>query len=281
MGFAESYCEPNTSIFFCKGKAIRRPAFNQEHVAMFVAAASEYPEYISFDTKDEDYASGSATFQKSYVVNTPLYLSRLKHGLETKYNLKWVAKALTAAELRGLQSSYDFVVVCAGAEVKNLWPDKELPVTYVRGQNVIYQSSSTSSLGDARICGEYVVPIGGGRILGGATHEYSIDDLHKGPDMDTALSILTPSLNVLYPSLKNAVPVSCEAGVRVATQRTHLGKIPQIGIHPELDRTWMLTGLASHGLVHHALVAKLLVTALLSSDGFDSLPAEVRYTPDM
>lgn len=275
MGFAERFCGENESVFFCKGRAIRRPCLTPEHLSMFEQAAQSLPELITLG-QDAYSTYGSAALHCSYVINTPLYLRALTRGLHRDLGVRIIEKSVAKDDLDALRRDYDHVTVCAGAGLPDLVPGVSSRVTLVRGQNIIFKSETSHPLDEARICGEYVVPIGDGMILCGATHEYSEAELHSPPNLDLALQTLSPSLQKIYPPLKSCTPLRAAAGIRVAAPRTHLGKVPLIGRHPEFENVSFLTGFGSHGLVHHALLAKMLVDSVFS-DGFDSLPPEVRF----
>lgn len=276
LDFAERFSDRGESVFYGKGRAIRRPCLNAGHVSMFEQAARSLPGLITL-TQDPYTNFGAAVLHSSYVINTPVYLKSLFRGLHREFPVNRVDKSVSREELGSLRRMYDHVIICAGAGLVGLVEGVEPRVTLVRGQNVIFEDPDGQRLETARICGEYVIPVEGHRILCGATHEYSRDEMHSPPDLTSALETLSPSLTKIFPPLKACTPLQAAAGVRVAARRTHLGKIPLIGRHPDFENVCFLTGLGSHGLVHHALMAKLLVAAIFDEDGFNTLPTEVRF----
>ena len=276
MSFAERFCGENESVFYCKGRAIRRPCLTTEHRSMFENAARSLPDMLTL-SQDAYSDFGSAELRCSYVVNTPTYLKALSRGLRREFGVNVLEKSVEKADMDSLRQSFDHVIICAGAGLLHLVDGLGSRMTLVRGQNIMFDGQANRQLEEARICGEYVVPVGGGVLLCGATHEYSEKELHSSPDLEVALGALLPSLEMIYPPLKSCVPLRAVAGVRVAAPRTHLGKIPLIGRHPEFENVSFLTGFGSHGLIHHALLAKMLVAAVLDGNGFESLPPEVRY----
>jgi glycine/D-amino acid oxidase-like deaminating enzyme len=117
--------------------------------------------------------------------------------------------------------------------------------------------------------GEYIVPSFQNpcQLVCGATHEYkeSFDDLPQDdPDPSQALELLQPKLSTLYPSLfsNNYKLHSVNAGIRVMSERSNLGKIPLISVHSEYSNIWLLAGLGARGLIHHAYMAKTLVDCI-------------------
>ena len=67
------------------------------------------------------------------------------------------------------------------------------------------------------------------------------------------------------------LPVGAEEriGVRVKTLRTHLGRIPIAGRHSPSPSTWLHVvnyWFGSRGLIHHALVSRMVVDAALNDD---------------
>ncbi len=79
------------------------------------------------------------------------------------------------------------------------------------------------------------------------------------PDIKTAIAELKPKYTKMIPALENAKIMDCKAGVRAGTSDHH----PFVR---QLDqRTWILSGLGSKGLLHHSLMAAELAQRLSSS----------------
>jgi glycine/D-amino acid oxidase-like deaminating enzyme len=79
------------------------------------------------------------------------------------------------------------------------------------------------------------------------------------PDLNAALAELKPKYTSLIPALEKAKVIDCRAGVRAGTPN-HLPLLQQID-----HRTWIIAGLGSKGLLHHALLAEELVKRVTQS----------------
>ena len=190
--------------------------------------------------------------------------------------------------------TYPFLIMSGGAEIRNFWPlyksVEKVDLKYVRGQNIIFQQQRTRfdeiyieetskrSI-HAILCGEYFVPSsnGNGGIIG-ATHEYDESMLASKPNLGTASSLLYPKISKMLDIEQNTAQVlssKCNrvvCGNRVSSPRTHLGKLPMVG--NVFDNVWLVTGMGSRGLLHHAYVAKILSAAIVRQE---SIPVELDY----
>jgi hypothetical protein len=88
-----------------------------------------------------------------------------------------------------------------------------------------------------------------------------------------ATSAAPPAPSAAAPS----VMVRATVGVRVLPRRSHHGKLPVVGRVRGLPRGWLLTGLGSRGLIHHAHLAEIVAKALLADDD-SAIPPEVRLS---
>jgi len=91
----------------------------------------------------------------------------------------------------------------------------------------------------------------GKTCIAGATFEKHFEN--GDPDPEVAIKELMPKLAKLYPPLASAKIIRVKSGIRASTHDHHplLEKID--------DRTWVLTGMGSKGLLYHALFAKRLI----------------------
>ena len=190
-------------------------------------------------------------------------------------DLSWEMEAVKDIETQlGL---YDAVIVASGVGVSTLWPlreGEELPFKFVRGQNLYYKRADIDIGKAAVLCGEYVCPIGDDLVCG-ATHEYGelLDIENKPPNMEQAKALLDEKITRLVPKMDQSNPYKSKAGIRVASQRTHLGKLPVIAEHPlHPGRLWLLTGFGSRGLIHHALLGRTLANAIVLKE---AIPEEL------
>jgi glycine/D-amino acid oxidase-like deaminating enzyme len=233
------------------------------------------------------------------VVDTPAYLRALWAACEATGRVAWSQRRVDAFEDL-FAENFDAVVVCAGAATRTVSNMASLPIMPCRGQNVRYRPrhpASTRPPPFPLISGKYVIPDlfsdAPGSIIAGATFEYCDPtwptqdalDFAAGtapPDMAAAaaqlaepLAKLSPMLNELY------VAESAVAGVRALPPRSMLGSVPIAGEvkgAPEGKAAWVLTGLGSRGLLHHAYLGKLVARAVVA--GSDTLvPHDARRVP--
>ena len=212
--------------------------------------------------------------ENAFLIDTPAYLASLWEAMlktmTPATELTWEAGEVCSAEAE-LNNGYDVVVIASGAGVSRLWRQQGreavLPFKYVRGQNLYFEREHVAEGLDAAavLSGEYVCPIGEKDLVCGATHEYGdlADIANKPADVEVAARLLRAKIDRLVPKLQGHTPYACKAGVRVTSRRTHFGKLPVIANHPEHDgRLWLLTGFGSRGLIHHALMGRLLAARI-------------------
>ena len=276
-----------------KGANIMRPCYTEKAYDDWRKAAEVHSEWLSeiaidefFQTiSSEDDSSlkqsprGVFLIENAYLIDTPRYLRCLWKAMQAKFteiDLLWESE--NVKDVREHLNSCDVVVVASGVGVSKLWPlggGQELPFKYIRGQNLYYKRSHTDIGEAAVLCGEYVCPIGEDLVCG-ATHEYgeTVDSIcNMPPDTALAVSLLLEKLTRLVPKLDHSSPYRSKAGIRVTSKRTHHGKLPVIAEHPDYPRRlWMLTGFGSRGLIHHALLGKILSQAIV---GHQAIPEEI------
>ncbi len=117
----------------------------------------------------------------------------------------------------------------------------------------------------------YAVPRSDGTLVVGASYEHMFDDL--APSRDVSTELLARASEML-PWIADAEIVEERAGVRVTVPDTRL---PMVGVLPGQQRTWVLTGLGSKGLLMAPLLADLLPGWL---EHPDSIPHEVAIQLD-
>ena len=175
-----------------------------------------------------------------------------------------------------------------GAEIRKFWPllksEGKVNLKYVRGQNMIIQrqrsklegTSTDENRNCAILCGEYVVPCANGEVsIIGATHEYDESLLTSEPNPATAFSLLQPKMKKMLDSRDIPQSLSSNShravcGNRVISPRTHLGRLPMVG--NVCDDIWLVTGMGSRGLLHHAYVGKILSAAIVRQE---AIPIEI------
>ncbi len=296
-GFEESeklikFAESSSNRLLSPSSArILRPCFTDKAMADWRKAASvhgdwvseisveEYTANVGHSLRVEDVPLGVFSLKNVHVIDSPAYLQALWAAIQTHYgescSIEWEQVHVESIETE-IDGKYDAVVVASGAGVQQLWRSEEpLPFTYVRGQNLYYELDeveSTSSLAGV-LSGEYVCRAGQ-ILVSGATHEYGELDmlLAMPPDAEYALNALAPKMDRLFPNLHGKKPIDCKAGIRVASPRSHLGRLPVIAQHPDSSKAWLITGFGSRGLIHHAVFGKMLANAIT---GQEELPAEL------
>ncbi len=233
---------------------------------------------------------GGVLYDDAIVVSANKYLTGLWASVQALSEqvgatVTWVQRDLpsvqpliTAGGEGDLDAGCDAVVLASGAGCNTLWKSAapgtgDLPFMYVRGQTVSVpmkadsRRSYTGGPQPAVLSAEYpgyVVPLNG-MLVCGATHEYGeLADLQPmGPDLDQAVTRLRSKLDVIYPHLPWELAQSASAGIRVSTQRCHLGRLPVIGRHERNSKVWLISGFGSKGLVYHALLARHLAAAVV------------------
>ena len=245
------------------------------------AAAKLLPDYIeccditkldgvlsSINNKVEKPIVGSIRIKNACIVNSPLYLKCLYQSiLKQNKHTSWVQHTVNDTndyqQLR--QSPDDIIVITAGPGIRHLWPHEEIEnLQYAKGQNLIY-SSDDIKVDNGYISGEYIVPSVNNDVIYGASYEYSLDTLEKGPDISGALKYLNRSpfyTNYLHDKKITRVT----AGIRVVPKRGHKGKLPVVLKHKTIPNVYCITGFGSRGLLYHSFIADLLVKSMLSND---------------
>jgi len=227
------------------------------------------------------------------------------------------AAAAAASTAAVAAAAYDVVVLASGAGICAFPALKDLPIELVKGRTLLVDQQGREGeegreeqlLGSALLCGEYVVPgvdMGregeegreGGeerRVLRcGSTKEYIEDPWgpnpkkEEGGEGEDKMNALREKAERIYPPLKGGpAAYRITTGIRVATQRSNLGKLPILGRISlrgvekggkeagEEGKTWLYTGLGGRGLIHHAFLGERLAEAIVKGEEM-MLPSQVR-----
>ena len=110
-------------------------------------------------------------------------------------------------------------------------------------------------------------------MLAGATFEY---DLERPLDAREAEGALRPLLAAMHAPAARSAVLRVEAGVRALPPRSHLGYVPIAG--RVRAREWILSGLGSRGLIHHAMLGRAVAAAVMSGDE-SHIPEHCRRLP--
>jgi len=194
------------------------------------------------------------------VVQKPGIFIESAMTVDTKRYLEglWKACKGIVLEKRSIQSleelsEFDQVIVTMGAATTTLPELANIPIKPIKGQLLELEwPEELPPLNHPVNSQAYIVMHPSDRsCIVGATFEKDFD--HTMPDHLEALAWLKPKYTAIIPALENAKVINCLAGVRGATpdHRPILKKVS--------DKCWVLAGLGSKGLLHHALLAEELV----------------------
>lgn len=271
---------------------ILRLALDERALKDYEVAARRYPHEVTFWDVDKvalECPSAprvpGAFLKYGSVVDVARYASALAAACETSGRVTWVREAVS--DIRPLvgvvgDNSFDAVVLANGASIRAL-DGIDVPIMPCRGQNVVFGATSPSSLVPPFpiISGKYIVPDlfdNGGGLIGGATFEYRDEGeterdfvMHgASSNISRAHSNLADSLARLVPSLPHFwAPSTAVAGMRALPPRSKLGSVPlaaRLQGVPDGHSLWMLSGLGSRGLLHHAYLGKLVAQAVVAGN---------------
>lgn len=283
---------PHLQHLYSTEQTIVRPCFDQEELTQWTAASNTYPEWLQMEDC-EQYANrigvrskalGAAVMKRTITIDTCRYLMGMWETIKKSTHCEATWSCLDVKNINEVEENHDALIISSGVGVAKLWPWPQavegglsVPLKFVRGQNLLYKNQN--SLKFSVLCGEYVVPReSDGLLIAGATHEYAeletLLDRGGRPDPAIAQQLLQEKVTSLYPSLASLSPVGCNAGVRVVTPRTNLGKVPLIAQSSTDPTQWLLTGFGSRGIIHHALFSKLLVSRILENVAGGSATAQ-------
>lgn len=252
---------------------ILRPAVSEEQLEDFKKC---YDKYDGLDWWDAETTlknvSGisplPALFIKNgIVVNCREYLKGLWLGCES-LGARLESKALLSLEEL---DHFDSVVVAMGAATKKIRELHSVPITPVKGQ--ILEFSWPKELPPLSVplnSKAYIVMSRDKRscILGST---FERDFTGEEPQEVDHLQVLRDKAEILYPPLKNMKVTNHLAGVRAsASKNQHRPLVGRLN-----ERCWLITGMGSKGLLHHAWLSKLLSQAILTDDD-ECIPHECK-----
>lgn len=154
-------------------------------------------------------------------------------------------------------ADFDAIILATGAETLHYELAKELPLVPVKGQALLCR------WGKARL--EYSIA-GNGHItptedpdlcLIGSTYEHEFTDDRPDPAI---IPILLEKAAKFYPPASEFEVVDVLAGIRMTTKEGYRPLVQQL-----TPKVYAFTGLGSRGLLYHALLARRLSAALLTS----------------
>lgn len=189
--------------------------------------------------------------KEAWIVHTKAYLEGLWHACADQ-GAKFVKQRMELSELK----DFDQILVTAGFESKHL---VAIPLTPVKGQLVEIRWPKNIPIPPIPVSSQaYLVPDQNtGIVIAGATFEKTF--ANNEVDMQCIESELLPKIQALYPQINVSHIKQAKAAVRASAPR-HMPYIGQVD-----ERTWVLTGMGSKGLLYHALYAKKLVEMIEAS----------------
>lgn len=183
-----------------------------------------------------------------YLIDVPKYLEKLKTFL-AKHKVNFVKQFILP---NSDFSEFDYVLICAGYGIKELMPD--LKMKYLKGQAFIYDNVYEHKL--PLIAKGYLAPFSD-KVVIGSTYERQFTTAE--PDLGKAHALLKDPISCHFKPYDEKTPRSVLAGVRVAHPNFN---------HPKVikrdDKTFVITGLGSRGLLYHGFLGKLMKDYIVS-----------------
>ncbi len=230
---------------------IFRPAITMDQQSDFQKAAKLYSHDIHWQTKIQYdfHPSGiySGIFLESGVlVDCPNYMK----GLWKACSAASVQKIQTLVSSLSDLKDFDLIIVTAGAETLHLPELSHLPLTPIKGQILEFNwQKEWGDLPHPVNSHAYLLKTGMQGIIG-ATFEREF--VSPKPDREFAALDLLPKIHQFFPGLSKNLLLDCRAGIRASTP-DHRPLLLQAA-----EKTWVLTGMGSKGLLYHALYAERL-----------------------
>ncbi len=176
--------------------------------------------------------------------------------------------ALESVGWRAL-SSFDDVVIAAGARSQEFFPRAPLPLRINKGQLLAVDPAPLSSqhksvIGNGYLAYDPTWPC----AYFGSTYEHHFTT--PAPSFATAKEVILPRIEHFLRAPKAFQLLDCVAGLRASRQTCYHPLVDQMG-----RAAWVFTGLGSRGLLYHAYLGRLLAQAI-AWQRRAVLPLEVR-----
>ena len=213
-------------------RTLQQPVFNDAGILRVKPLLTDYPDVVP-------YSSTGYLIQSGITVFTKLYLQGLWLACKAKGAVLYPVKVDRLEQLK----DYDRVVIAAGSGVAYFEECRALRLRYVKGQILTCKGPvlSRSIVGN----GYAALSETPGLCYLGATYERSFAS--EAPDRELATRELLPKMAELLPGTPEVI--ECRAGVRVMNASHYVPLIQNLD-----ERTWVITGMGSRGL----LVPRLL-----------------------
>lgn len=230
-------------------RTLQQPVFNDAGILRLKPLLTDYPDVVPF-------ASTGYLIQSGITVYTRLYLQGLWLACKAKGAVMYQVKIDRLEQLK----DYDLVVIAAGSGISHFEECRELKLRYLKGQILTCRAPVISR----SIVGSGYVALSEtpGICYLGSTYERAFES--EAPDSALAMKELQPKIAELLPGTNEVL--ECRAGVRVMNASHYVPLIKNLD-----ERTWVITGMGSRGLLYHAYYAKLLVNALSEKRAIETL----------
>lgn len=259
-------------------KGILRPAVTREQIDDFKKCALQNPDETLWWDKEscEDKVKGLVIKEKDggglfikhgLTIDVPTYMAGLWQSCALLGSQYHQTALLSEKDLK----RYDRIVFAVGYATKGFKPLSHLPIELIKGQVLqIKWPQDIPPLPHSLISEGYLVMSPDRKTcIAGSTYERKYTTTQ--PDLETALPEIRRKIEPFFPSIAQAEIVSCNAGVRAASQHNHLPVVGKLS-----DKFWFATGLGSKGLLYHAWIGDALARALIFNNP-NAIPPEVRY----
>ncbi|CAN8072704.1 unnamed protein product [Agarophyton chilense] len=233
-------CSQNPLVSF---PGLLRLAVREQQRVDFRIAANRFPKEVQFLEPHEvasrfphvNHQVPAVLLSNAAVVNTTEYLQALWSLCKKSGRIEWRNEGVhDVGHLLGeSESSFDTVVVCAGATIPGIQGMEHVPIQLCRGQNLILQPCEGAYAQELPvISGKYIVPDLFGRkksshLVAGATFEHQRDE--EDPegfmqelckqDTQRAVSELQKPLEAISPSMFENCTVERIQEPRVGSSR--------------------------------------------------------------
>lgn len=229
---------------------IMRIAFLPEHDAMFSEHAKNYQDIEKIDEKLFFIKSG-------LTIHANKYVEGLKKACSDKGDQFIKEKVLSLKDLVG----YSQVVVAAGSQVAQFFPELTSKTSRVKGQLIKFRHAHTQTC--PMVGKGYLIKLPDEEaLIIGSTYERNFET--NGPDLEIALKNLNPRLESFGIDKNVLDVVEVRSGVRVNRIGHYYPIACKMG-----KSAWVITGMGSRGLLYHAYVGEQLAEAIWN--GTDSL----------
>lgn len=224
-----------------------RIATDQTQLENFTESSEKYPD-IQPAPLPEGLLGKGFILENAITVDTQKYLEGLWKACA---EMGAVFERREFSDCDGL-SGFDIAVLAIGAYAHTIKETENMPVSRIKGQVVKLEWPNGLPYFDRPINSyNYMImhPEKQSCTLG-ATYERVF--LSEEPNMEAALRDMMPKARVFFPGIEGFKPISCLSGVRASCP----GRMPVI--RQLNQRTWVITGMGSRGLLYHALYAEEL-----------------------